>query len=175
MPGASWTRRSGSHHRRLCARPGCGSVAAATLRFHPTQREAWLTDLDVSTARAEGDLCARHAAALVLPRGWELHDERTVLPAAVTPIRRPRTRQATARVARPHKVDQKAPELPGLVETEASAEVVEPPEVRPELTRRVPPQLGVIQEPGDDELAEVLDARTPLLKRAFSNTWPRPR
>jgi hypothetical protein len=71
-------------------------------------------------------------------------------------------------------VDQEAPELPGLVETEASAEVVEPPDVRPELTRRVPPQLGVIQEPGDDELAEVLDARTPLLKRAFSNTWPRP-
>src|SRR5689334_16619957 len=66
IPGPNWARRYGSHHRRLCARPGCGAVAAATLRFQPTQREAWLVELDDSSPRTEGDLCARHAAALVL-------------------------------------------------------------------------------------------------------------
>ena len=39
---------------------------AATLRFQPTRREAWLVALDET--RTEGDLCARHAAGLVLPR-----------------------------------------------------------------------------------------------------------
>src|SRR5438105_868982 len=79
MPSSSWARRSGSRHRRLCARPGCGTVAATTLRFQPTQRQAWLIDLDASV-RADGALCARHAAAFVLPRGWEFPDGRTVVP-----------------------------------------------------------------------------------------------
>ncbi len=77
ISGPSWARRYGTQHRRLCARPGCGAPAAATLRFQPTRREAWLVDLDDNAARTEGDLCARHAASLVLPRGWQLHDERT--------------------------------------------------------------------------------------------------
>ena len=75
ISGPNWARRYGPHHRRLCARPGCGAPAAATLRFQPTQREAWLVDLDDEGARTEGDLCARHAAGLVLPRGWQLHND----------------------------------------------------------------------------------------------------
>jgi uncharacterized protein DUF3499 len=170
MPGASWRRRSGSQHRRLCARPGCGTIAAATLRFQPTQREAWLLDLDVSTTRVDGDLCARHAAALVLPRGWELHDERSTIPSAVTPISLARPRPARPRLTRARTTDQGTAELPGLV-TDAPA----PPEIQAEPARRVPPQLGVTEATDDDELAQVLDARTPLLKRAFSNTRPRAR
>ena len=54
------------------------------LRFQSTQRQAWLVELDVNAARTQGDLCQRHAAALVLPRGWELHDERA--PGAWTPV-----------------------------------------------------------------------------------------
>src|SRR5690242_20313434 len=77
MTSPSWSRY-GSRLRRLCARAGCNAPAVATLRFEPTERLAWLAELDESAARTQGDLCQRHAAALVLPRGWELHDERVV-------------------------------------------------------------------------------------------------
>src|SRR6478609_626205 len=73
VPGGS---RYGSQYRRVCARAGCNAPAVATLRFQSTERRAWLAELDDSAARTQGDLCQRHAAALVLPRGWELHDER---------------------------------------------------------------------------------------------------
>src|SRR5258708_26788976 len=76
MTAPSWSRY-GSRLRRLCARVGCSAPAVATLRFEPTERLAWLAELDESAARTQGDLCQRHAAALVLPRGWELHDERS--------------------------------------------------------------------------------------------------
>ena len=73
ISGPNWARRYGPGHKRLCARPGCGAPAAATLRFQPTRREAWLVALDET--RTEGDLCARHAGGLVLPRGWQLHND----------------------------------------------------------------------------------------------------
>ena len=79
MTAPSWSRY-GSRLRRLCARAGCNAPAVATLRFEPTERLAWLAELDESAARTQGDLCQRHAAALVLPRGWELHDERIAAP-----------------------------------------------------------------------------------------------
>jgi hypothetical protein len=151
IPGPNWARRYGSgtrHGRRQCARPGCQTPAAATLRFHPTQREATLVDFDASTPRAAGDLCARHAAAVVLPRGWSLHDHRTATlvvsePAEVTPLRRePRPK---VRVA---------------------------PQLVPQELPPVPPQFGVAERQPDEELADVLDAHTPLLQRAFRNALP---
>src|SRR6478672_7976098 len=85
VPGGS---RYGSQYRRVCARAGCNAPAVATLRFQSTERRAWLAELDDSAARTQGDLCQRHAAALVLPRGWELHDERAsaVAPPAPEPV-----------------------------------------------------------------------------------------
>ncbi|MGQ0826348.1 MAG: DUF3499 family protein [Actinomycetota bacterium] len=73
--GPNWARRYGPHSARLCARPGCSTPAAATLRFQPTDREACIVDLDTGAARA-GDLCARHASVVALPRGWRVCDER---------------------------------------------------------------------------------------------------
>lgn len=73
---SNFARRYRSNDHRLCARPGCGAPATATLRFQSTAREAWLVVIDEDAPRAEGDLCARHAEALVLPRGWTLRDER---------------------------------------------------------------------------------------------------
>ena len=96
----SWAQRQGLHFRRLCARAGCGAPASATLRFQPTLRQAWLVDLDESAARTQGDLCRRHAAALVLPRGWELHDDRTGRPRLVEePAAEPEGPVATRRRA----------------------------------------------------------------------------
>jgi len=85
---SNWSRHYSAYDRRLCARPGCGADAAATLRFLPIQREASLLDIDVTSARTEGDLCERHATALTLPRGFHLNDERRVL-RTVTIVREP--------------------------------------------------------------------------------------
>lgn len=124
--GPNWARRYGPNHRRLCARPGCGAPAAATLRFQPTQREAWLVELEDDAARTEGDLCARHAAGLVLPRGWQLHDSlqkdgsETTLRASEAPAptvtpRPPRpVRGASIARARRRRVSRSAVELPGF-------------------------------------------------------------
>ncbi len=69
--------------RRYCGRPGCSAVAAVTFSFDATARVVWLDDLASGTARA-GDLCTRHADALVPPQGWSRVDRR-VPPVAVVP------------------------------------------------------------------------------------------
>jgi hypothetical protein len=110
-------------------------------------------------------LCPRHAGALVLPRGWTLHDQRTdipeplapLAPVEVMPLRRVRTRTAGPRPAVRRRPAQTT-ELP------LDAAPVEP------LVSKAPPQLAATEEP--EELADVLDASTPLLQRAFRNTRP---
>jgi len=114
---SNWSRHYGSYDRRLCARPGCRAEAAATLRFLPIQREASLVDIDVTSARTEGDLCEQHALTLTLPRGFHLSDERRVV-RTVTIVR--------------------------------AAE----------------------SEPDVEQPDDLLDARTPLLRRAFDNVLP---
>jgi hypothetical protein len=170
----SWSERQGLHFRRLCARPGCGAAATATLRFQPTLRQAWLVDLEESAARTQGDLCRRHAAALVLPRGWELHDQRTSGPRLVedpstgngSPARRVRVRRRAAERVREPAPDQ----LPGFEPVVANG--------NGEATtkRAVPAQFGA-NDPDDSEVDDealntILDARTPLLQRAFRNAKP---
>ncbi len=198
--GGSWSQRQGLYFRRLCARPGCGTAATATLRFQPTLRQAWLVDLDESAARTQGDLCRRHAAALVLPRGWELHDERTSGPRlvddkperAAAPARRVRVRRRATK----RKSDEATDQLPGfepvvvpngngvVVATDAVEGVVVEGEDAPDpdvetgagSSRPVPAQFGANDaddaEVDDEALSTILDARTPLLQRAFRNAKP---
>ena len=161
IPGPNWARRYGSHHRKLCARPGCGAVAAATLRFQPTQREAWLVELDDTSPRTEGDLCARHAAALVLPRGWQLHDERVDRPDAIDDAPPGPKRRKTPRARRPPL--RAVPEPQPQLDLEPSAPG---PESHPE------PEPEPLEVPPIADLDDVFDAQTPLLKRAFENVWP---
>jgi hypothetical protein len=176
MSAPSWSRY-GSRLRRLCARAGCNSPAVATLRFEPTERLAWLAELDESAARTQGDLCQRHAAALVLPRGWELHDERLVAP---------RTRAEAPTRVEPADEEPAAKEIvKSRAEDEAEPELEPRAEVEPETasgangngTRSVPAQFGAaddqrVDEAVTDELETILDARTPLLQRAFRNARP---
>ncbi|HEV7526155.1 MAG TPA: DUF3499 family protein [Acidimicrobiia bacterium] len=188
--GSNWARRYGPNHRRLCARPGCGTPAAATLRFEPTQREAWLVDLEVDAARTEGDLCARHAAGLVLPRGWQLHNDlvserdESTKPA---PVRRQRS--ASVARARRRRTATSAVELPGLsavvdpepetlvpVQTIVEEAIVEASVVEAPVVVVIEPDppapLVADASPEESEaLAETLDAQTPLLRRAFANVW----
>jgi hypothetical protein len=202
-PGSKWSTRYGTQYRRLCARPGCSAPAVATLRFQSTERLAWLVELDDNSARTQGDLCNRHAAALVLPRGWELHDEREPRveageeePAGTTGTAAPSTSRRTR--ARRKSADRNAApasQLPGLepvtgsgappdseadsgreLERDTVAATADAPsEVTPgNAPRGVPAQFGTNEdtEVVDDELDEILDARTPLLRRAFRNAKP---
>jgi hypothetical protein len=136
VTGPSWSRYGSQ--RRVCARAGCNAPAVATLRFQSTERRAWLAELDDSAARTQGDLCQRHAAALVLPRGWELHDERPF--AATTP-------------REPTVADETEPQ-PAANGNGAG------------------PVLGADDDAVEEALDSILDARTPLLQRAFRNARP---
>jgi Protein of unknown function (DUF3499) len=163
ISGPNWARRYGSHHRRLCARPGCGAVAAATLRFQPTQREAWLVELDDSSPRTEGDLCARHAAALVLPRGWELHDERIERPEVLEEV--------PARPKRPRAPRTQRPGLRALPEPQPQLEL----EVVVDVEASHDDELLAAADPSPAPIADlddVFDVQTPLLRRAFENVKP---
>jgi hypothetical protein len=163
--GTSGARRQGSQYRRLCARAGCGAPAATTLRFQPTLRQAWLVDLDESAARTHGDLCHRHAASLVLPRGWELHDERT--DASSREGDRPPAEGADESSPRRVRVRRRAP-ANGSQPDPAPSRL---PGFEPVI---VPPNghAATETEEDDDALNAILDARTPLLRRAFRNSRP---
>jgi hypothetical protein len=166
VSGPSWGRRYGAESQRLCARTGCSGLAAATLRFLPTQREAWLIDLDEEAARTEGDLCERHAASLVMPRGWQLHDQRRgarggdAPTSPAPPLRRPALRARRGDLtAVPVQDDEPASSVEPEAEPEAEAEA--------EMEAEPAAEPQVVGE----ALNDVLDARTPLLRRAFQNLW----
>ena len=135
--------QSHSQLRRLCARAGCNAPAVATLHFESTERQAWLAELDDTAARTHGDLCPRHVAALVLPRGWELHDERA------------------------NQIEV-AP-----VDDDAESDPDDNGSSNGSRARSVPAQFGSHDDDAvDDQLETILDARTPLLRRAFRNARP---
>ncbi len=183
--GPKWSLRNGSQYQRLCARPGCGAPASVTLRFQPTQRQAWLVELDEHAARTQGDLCNRHAAALVLPRGWELHDERADAPEVNgdVPVAKNSFGKGVrrVRVRRQAATASQSPEpgaLPGLEPTAGgeaadgaisadAAEGDEGDEARTPAMPFIPSDDDV-----DETLGAILDARTPLLRRAFRNSKP---
>ena len=64
---------------RQCNRSACGETAAATLGYDYAGRTAWLVDITDAPHPATYDLCHRHADALIVPMGWELHDRRRVV------------------------------------------------------------------------------------------------
>lgn len=61
---------------RHCARPACAQRASATLGYDYQRGVVWLADLSAEPHPMSYDLCARHATALGVPRGWELRDRR---------------------------------------------------------------------------------------------------
>jgi hypothetical protein len=61
---------------RLCARPGCGDSATASLSFQYATSTVWLDDLVPAKEPHTIDLCDRHADRLSVPKGWTGHDRR---------------------------------------------------------------------------------------------------
>jgi len=168
VSGPSWARRDGVDHQRFCARRGCDAPAVATLRFQPAQHAAWLIDLDATAGHSERDLCVRHATALVLPTGWRLFDGRRAsggdevaeAPALGRAALRARRSDLAAVPEHVEHVEQRA--------TDEEPEGDEEPQGDEEAAEGEPQQPQVAGE----ALIDVLDARTPLLQRAFRNVWP---
>ncbi|HEX5613932.1 MAG TPA: DUF3499 family protein [Acidimicrobiia bacterium] len=130
----SWARRFRPVNERTCARPGCTAPAITTLQFLPTRREARLVALDPAGAPVPGDRCEHHATAVVLPRGWQLCDERPS--AAVHPLAK-----------RIEHVDT-PPDVPASSRAARAGDAAH----------------------SDPELDRLLDADSPLLRRAFRNS-----
>jgi hypothetical protein len=61
---------------RACARPACSEAAAATLTYDYQARVTWLDALAGDRHPMSYDLCAAHAEAMTVPRGWRLDDRR---------------------------------------------------------------------------------------------------
>jgi hypothetical protein len=135
-----------------CSRVGCGGYAVASFCFDGRAALVWLDPLDPERGMGAGVLCARHADALTPPRGWHLQDRRA---------RAPRLWDDRPRPA--------APPRP-----------VNSPTHGPAVTRVFPPPTDPL--PFDDstdtesrpiaDVDDFLDARTPLLARAFAAARP---
>ena len=132
-----------------CSRLGCDGHAVATFCFDARAALVWLDVIDPRYGLGAGVLCERHADLLTPPRGWHLQDRRTGAPRLwdERPLAAPVQRTSSARgPVRSH--DAPGPPLP----FEPAPVPAAPAPVQPELT----------------ELARLLDARTPLLTRAFA-------
>ena len=96
----------------------------------------------------------RHSIALVLPTGWQLFDGRRAVAGATEVPEAPELRRPAVRARHRDLVPVED------LEPHASAEG-DDPDADPEE-----PQVA------GEALIDVLDARTPLLQRAFRNVWP---
>lgn len=61
---------------RQCSRTGCSENAAVTLTYEYARAQVWLDALAPERDPHAYDLCARHAARLTAPRGWQVRDRR---------------------------------------------------------------------------------------------------
>jgi hypothetical protein len=146
---------------RLCERPGCSDRASVAYGMRPEDLVFWLDVLPVGVARAGGVLCRRHADSMVVPRGWTLDDLRDpdlhlFRPPAAAPVADP-GRSGRARVAR------RETSAPAQLAFDAVPEAVVTSvlDAAPESTTWSP------EFDEADDLDGLLDARGPLLSRAF--------
>jgi hypothetical protein len=177
---------------RLCERPACSEPAAVAYGFDASRAFMWLGPLDDQPSPARGVLCKRHADAMVVPRGWSLDDRREPAPQLFRPAGADPTPIHAARPRRPRRpaagtpddtVEQLAfDEAPAsaithgvaddIAEEVTVAELVATegrpgPPTDPDATVAMPwrPDFDAA-----DDLGGLLEARGPLLSRAFRGT-----
>lgn len=161
---------------RRCERPGCAEIASVSFRFDPRRR---LVELFPGLAEFDsqaGALCRRHGDAMVLPRGWVLDDQRDLtprlFPVAVDPVSPPsgdetpsdpttstRRRRTTAGDGEGSDVNLFVVPDPTVAQVAGAH-----PDAQPDETQAMP-WVPVFDRA--DDLGGVLDATTPLLRRAF--------
>jgi hypothetical protein len=143
-----------------CARPWCDDDGVVRVDFDGEARRIWIDDARQGRMAPALVLCRRHAGSLTPPLRWELHDLRADL-SDVTgpgpePVRRPTPAGLDVRVApAPARLD------------EVLLDEVLLDEVRLDATGWLP------RFDRGDDLGGVLDARSPLLSRAFASVLDR--
>ncbi len=160
-----------------CSRLGCDKPAVAVFAFDARECLVWLDPLGPG-GRGAGVLCDAHADRMSPPRGWNLLDRRGVesrlwmgrmaAPAPTHPTPTTRRREHTPR-SRP--LSTPGPLLPFDAPV---AREPEPPARAPEPVHAQVPartEWSPHNRPGP-EFEHVLDARTPLLARAFESARP---
>ena len=177
---------------RLCERPGCSQVAEMTYGFDAEVLTVWIDSYErVSTDRA-GVLCRRHADAMVVPLGWMLDDRRDPVPrlfkAPAQPITSaPRQRRSASHQQRDAEQLQFGADVAvingddiggnDLVDVAASADddagLANTAAVADHPDGDVLPWKPTFDQ--TDDLDGLLEARGPLLARAFGGQErPRP-
>jgi Protein of unknown function (DUF3499) len=170
-----------------CSRLGCDESAVAVFAFDARECLVWLDPISTQ-GRGAGVLCERHADRMSPPRGWNLLDRRgaefrmwTGSGAAAAPPTTPRAtrRERTPRRAGTEPVRSRpraqpgpllpfdAPPAPVPVQVPAPEPVVSAVATAPDAPRSWSPHA----RPGP-EFEHVLDARTPMLARAFDSARP---
>lgn len=186
---------------RHCERPGCSQPADAIYGMSAATLSVWLEPYDEEIAARVGVLCRHHADAMVVPRGWTLEDRRDPKPQLFRTAHAPATPPAPERAVtdltpptpespagqppakprpkRPRKRADETGQLELVPTTEAATELVsEPPsgelppeDVPPDATPFSPWRPKFDQT---DDLEGLLQARSPLLARAFRGRRDQP-
>jgi hypothetical protein len=138
-------------------------------RFDPQRQIVVLDGMGETGTPASGVLCARHAAAMVLPKGWWLDDRRLARPSLFSGTRaggdteKPPAAPRVRRARRPRPVADAPPE-PLPLESVAEPQLVTEPELPAEEAEV---SLWTPEFDVQDDLGGLLRAESPLLSRAF--------
>lgn len=167
---------------RLCERPGCSQPAEVIYGIDAEHLLVWIESLDGHIAYRAGVLCRRHADAMVVPLGWMLDDRREAVPRLFKPRDTPPPSAPRPRRQRTHAQRDETGQLdlsPAAVEAAVAAEPATPQTAAPteaEMAGDGKPDGAAAADARSpwkpvfdqsDDLDGLLQARSPLLSRAF--------
>ena len=163
---------------RLCERPGCSQPAEVIYGISAEQLMVWIESLDQAVAYRAGVLCRRHADSMVVPLGWMLDDRREAVPrlfkqreaspAVASPPRRRRSRghrDDTGQLALSPVADAPSGDAEALPVAASAGGIVDTATGTDTDTDTNAPWKPVFDQ--SDDLDGLLQARSPLLSRAF--------
>ncbi len=161
---------------RLCERPGCSTVADVAYGFDRVARTVWLDRRDDEDVNMAGALCRRHADAMAVPVAWALDDRREPVPRlfrapgdASGPQRRSRRRSSgvgPTGEATVHQLRFDPVAAVAAVVASVGAQSQDVVDDEPDATAWLP------RFDTSSDLDGLLDARGPLLSRAFNGGHP---